>query len=64
MSFKDRQLNFMTFQARKMKFLNSMTFQIFHDPYEPSHIVRHQENSSPRLPKHQEGPPSLELLKT
>ena len=64
MTFKDRQLNFMTFQAWKTKFLNSMTFQIFHDPYEPCHIVGHQENSSPRPPKYQEGPPSLEQLKT
>ena len=28
-------LNFMTFQAWKMKFLNSMTFQVFNDLYEP-----------------------------
>ena len=34
MTFKDRQLNSMTFQAWKMKFLNSMTIQVFHDPYE------------------------------
>ena len=33
--FKDRQLNSMTFQAWKMKFFNSMTFQVFHDLYEP-----------------------------
>ena len=25
----------MTFQAWKMKFLNSMIFQVFHDQYEP-----------------------------
>ena len=35
MTFQDWQLNSMTFQAWKMKFLNSMTFQIFHDLYEP-----------------------------
>ena len=35
MTFKGRQLNSMTFQASKMKFLNSMTFQVFHDLYEP-----------------------------
>ena len=35
MTFKDRQLNSMTFQAWKMKFSNSMTFQVFHDLYEP-----------------------------
>ena len=35
MTFKDWQLNYMTFQAWKMKFLNSMTFQVFHDLYEP-----------------------------
>ena len=31
MIFKDRKLNSMTFQALKMKFLNSKTFQVFHD---------------------------------
>ena len=31
MTFKDPQLNSMTFQAWKMKFLNSITFQVFHD---------------------------------
>ena len=36
MTFKDRQLKYMTFQALKMKFLNSMTFQVFHDLHEPS----------------------------
>ena len=36
MTFKDRQLKSMTFQAWKMKFLNSMTFQVFHDLYESS----------------------------
>ena len=35
MTFKDPQLNSMTFQALKMKFLNSMTLQVFHDLYEP-----------------------------
>ena len=34
MTFKDHLLNFMTFQAWKMKCLNSMTFQIFYDQYE------------------------------
>ena len=34
MTFKDRQLNPMPFQALKMKYFNSMTFQVFHDPYE------------------------------
>ena len=34
MTLKERQLNAMPFQALKMKFLNSMTFQVFHDPYE------------------------------
>ena len=33
--FRNRQLNSINFQAWKMKFLNSMTFQIFHDLYEP-----------------------------
>ena len=35
MTFKDRQLNSMTFQAWKIKFLNFMTFQVFNDLYEP-----------------------------
>ena len=35
MTFKDRQLNSMTFQAWKIKFLNSMTFKVFYDLYEP-----------------------------
>ena len=35
MTFTDRQLNSLTFQALKMKFLNSMTFQVFYDLYEP-----------------------------
>ena len=35
MTFKDWQLNSMTFQAWKIKFFNSMTFQVFHDPYKP-----------------------------
>ena len=35
MTFKDRQLNFTTFQAWKLNFLNSMTFQVFHDLCEP-----------------------------
>ena len=34
MTFQDQQLNSMTFQAWKIKFLNSMTFQVFHDLYE------------------------------
>ena len=33
MTFKDRKLNSMTFQALKMKFLNSMACQVFHDLY-------------------------------
>ena len=32
---KDRKLNSMTFQALKIKFLNSKTFPVFHDLYEP-----------------------------
>ena len=35
MTFKDRQLNSMTFQDWKMKFLNSTTFQVFHGLYKP-----------------------------
>ena len=35
MTFKDCQLNSVAFQAWKMKFLNSMIFQVFHDQYEP-----------------------------
>ena len=32
---KDQQLNSRTFKAWKTKFLKSMTFQVFHDLYEP-----------------------------
>ena len=35
MTLKDRQLNFMTFQAYKMKLLNFKTFQVLYDIYEP-----------------------------
>ena len=35
MTFKDWQLTLVTFQAWKMKFLNSMIFQVFHDQYKP-----------------------------
>ena len=35
MTLKDRQLNSKTFQAWKIKFLNSMTLQVFNDLYEP-----------------------------
>ena len=31
----DRLLNSMTFWTWKMKFVNSMTFTVFHDPHEP-----------------------------
>ena len=34
MTFTDRKLNSITFQALKTKFLHSMTFQVFHDLYE------------------------------
>ena len=33
--FDDQTEKSMTFQALKMIFQNSMTFQVFHDPYEP-----------------------------
>ena len=39
MTFHDQQLNSMTFQAWKMKFLNSMTFLVFHYLYEP--LIEH-----------------------
>ena len=35
MTFKNWQVKSMTNQAWKMEFLNSMTFQVFHFPYEP-----------------------------
>ena len=38
----------MTFQAGKMKFLNSMTFQVFHDAYEPCIIKSFQPIKPPR----------------
>ena len=39
MPFHDPHLSFMTFQARKMKLENSMTFQVFHDLYEPCCLI-------------------------
>ena len=39
MTFKDRLLNSMVFQTWKMKSLNSLTFQVFHDLYEPCHFI-------------------------
>ena len=46
MTFKDRQLNFMTFKAWKIKFVNFISFQVFHDPYEPCKTaeLRHRLN--------------------
>ena len=38
MTFQDQQLNSMTFQAWKMKFLNSMTFLVVSDLYEPCSV--------------------------
>ena len=38
MTFKDQHLNSMIFQAWKMKFSHSMTFQFFHDVYKPCAI--------------------------
>ena len=35
MIYHDQQFNSMTFQAWKMKFLNFMTLQVFHDLGEP-----------------------------
>ena len=35
MTFQDRQLNSMTFQASKMTLFNFITFQVFHDLCEP-----------------------------
>jgi len=40
MTFKDRQLNSMTFQTLKIKFFKSMTFQIFQDLYEPCNSIK------------------------
>ena len=37
MIFHDRQVNSRTFQACKMKFLNSMIFPVFHNLYKPCH---------------------------
>ena len=36
----------MTFQAWKKKFLNSMTFQVFHDLYEPQILKLQQKTIS------------------
>jgi len=46
LTLKDGLLNSMTFQAWKMKCLNSMTFQVFHDLYEPYYFVRCRVNIS------------------
>ena len=35
MTFRDLRLNSMTFQALKIQFLNFISFQAFHDLYEP-----------------------------
>lgn len=40
MTFQDQQLNSVTFQAWKMKFLNFMTFQVFHDLYDPCVLLK------------------------
>ena len=36
MTFKDQKVNSMNFQALQMKFLNSITLQVFHDLYQPA----------------------------
>ena len=41
MTFDARKQNSMTFQAWKMKSLNSMTFQVFQDLYEPCYLSDH-----------------------
>ena len=38
MIFNDLIQYSMTFQAWNFDLLHSMTFQVFHDPYEPCHI--------------------------
>ena len=40
MTFHDPGQISMTFQAWKTKIRNSMTFQVFHDPYEPWAILK------------------------
>ena len=47
MTFQDQQLISMTFQAWKIKFLNSMTFQAFHDLYEPCCVMMSDEKITP-----------------
>ena len=47
MTFQDQQLKSMTFQALKIKFLNSMTFQAFHDLYEPCCVMMSDEKITP-----------------
>ena len=47
MVFQDQQLNSMTFQAWKIKFLNSMTFQVTHDVYEPCCVIMSDEQITP-----------------
>ena len=49
MTFKDRQLNFMTFKASKMKFLNFMSFQVFCDLYEPRKTAELRDQLNKRV---------------
>ena len=49
MTFKDRQLNSLTFQALKIKFLNSMTFQVSMICTNPEHIQGVQNSHAPLL---------------
>ena len=50
MTFRDQKLNSMTFQALKMKFLNSKTFQVFQDLYKPCTNSEWDENLKNCLP--------------
>ena len=65
MTFKDRLLIFMTFQDWKMKCLNSMTFQVFHDLYKPRHMERKfqgGEQSKAKVPSVGKNPLPISLL--
>ena len=46
MIFHERQVNSMTFQACKMKFLNFMIIPVFHNLYKPSGFFTNSENTN------------------
>ena len=65
MTFKDLLLIFTSFQAWKMKCLNSMTFHIFHDMYKPCHMewkFQGGGGSKAKVPSVRKNPLPISLL--